>query len=318
MENLNGIKMNTALGTLKKIDLREFWAHEALDFTRWLAREENIELLSDEIGISIIEVRAEEAIGRYNVDLVGMDEDSQKKVIIENQLECTDHRHLGQIITYAAGYDAEIIIWIVKEIREEHQKAVEWLNTNTNAELSFFLIKMELWQIGDSPYAPKFHLAVKPNDWAKALKQSEGQSKELTDTKISQLEFWKEFISYCKTTGTSLRMGRKANAQHWYNISFGTSEAHISLTVSSREKLIACSVYIPKSEELYEKFYLNRNAIDQNVHHELTWMDLKGKKASRIKAERTADISIEEDWPMYFDWLKKTAENMANEFSRYL
>lgn len=306
------------LGALKKIDLREFWAHEALDFTQWLSKDENIQLLSDEIGISLVDIRAEESIGRYNVDLVAIDEDSQKKVIIENQLEYTDHKHLGQIITYASGYNANIIIWIVKEVRDEHQKAIEWLNNYTSADLSFFLIKMELWQIGDSPFAPKFHVVVEPNDWAKQIQQGGNETKELTETKLSQLEFWNQFIEYAKRNNTTLRIGRKAKAQHWYNISFGTSDAYVSLTVSTRENLIACSIYIPKKFELYEKFLINQDRINANLDFYLEWMDLDGKKAFRIKAERKADFDDANTWDEYFQWLQEKAEKMANEFAKYL
>ncbi|GHA25503.1 hypothetical protein GCM10007103_03420 [Salinimicrobium marinum] len=309
--------MTTNLGTLKKIDLRSYWAHEALDFTRWLAREENISLLSDEIGISLTEVQAEEAIGRYNVDLVAVDEDSKKRVIIENQLEYTDHKHLGQLITYASGYDADVIIWIVKDVREEHQKAVEWLNNNTNAQFSFFLIRMELWQIGESPFAPKFHILVQPNEWAKTLKEGEGQSKELTDTKLSQLEFWQEFKNFTEEHNTSLRVGRKPRAQHWYDISIGTSDANLSLTISSRENLISSGIYIPDCPELYEKLKFNKESISNNLDFDLVWMELENRKASRIKTERTADISIEDNWPEYFLWLMTVAEKMAKEFGKY-
>jgi len=310
--------MTKTLATLKKVDLREFWAHEALDFTQWLAKEENIQLLSDEIGISLTNIRAEEAIGRNNVDLVATDEDSQKKVIIENQLEYTDHKHLGQIITYAYGYNAGIIIWIVKEIREEHQKAIEWLNNHTSSELSFFLIRMELWQIGDSPYAPKFHVVVEPNDWAKEIQQNQGAPKELTDTKLLQLEFWKQFIAYAKENNTSLRIGRKARAQHWYNISFGTSDAHIALTVNTKDKLIGTEIYIPKSPALYKRFEENRDTITTNLPIELEWMPLEGKIASRIKAETKANIEDESQWTTCFEWLKTSAEQITNEFSKHL
>lgn len=307
-----------ALSTLKKIDLRTYWKHEALDFTRWLVKEKNIQLLSDEIGISLVEAKAEEATGRYTVDIVAKDADSDKRVIIENQLEITDHKHLGQLITYASGFNASIIIWIVKEAREEHQKAIEWLNNNTNAQLSFILIQMELWQIDDSAYAPKFHVLVQPNDWAKQLQNSGNESKELTETKLTQLEFWRQFIIHTKENNTSLRIGRKPRAQHWYNISFGSSDAHISLTVSTRDDWIACEIYIPNAPELFAKFHVNKPAIENALDFNLEWMPLEGKKASRIKTEKTALIGNEEEWIEHFTWLQITAEKMAKTFSKYL
>ena len=307
-----------ALSTLKKIELRTYWKHEALDFTRWLAKEENIQLLSDEIGISLTDVKAEEATGRYSVDIVAKDADSDKKVVIENQLEVTDHKHLGQLITYASGFNASIIIWIVKEAREEHQKAVEWLNNNTNSQLSFILIQMELWQIDDSAFAPKFHILVQPNDWAKQLQNSVSESKELTDTKLAQLEFWTQFIRHTKENRTSLRIGRKPKAQHWYNISFGSSETHLSLTINTRESLMGCEVYIPNSSIIYQKFEEHKHTIETELGFSLEWMALETKKASRIKIENSAVLENEEEWTQCFQWLQTTAEKMANTFSKHL
>ncbi|WP_010520895.1 DUF4268 domain-containing protein [Aquimarina agarivorans] len=305
------------LSNLKKIDLRTYWKHEALDFTRWLAKEENIQLLSDEIGISLIDVKVEEATGRYSVDILAKDEDSERRVIIENQLEITDHKHLGQLITYASGFNASVIIWIVKEAREEHQKAIEWLNNSTNAQLSFILIQMELWQIDDSPFAPKFHILVQPNDWAKQLQNSSHESKELTDTKLTQLEFWTQFIRYTKDNNTSLRIGRKPRAQHWYNISFGTSLGHIVLTINTQKNDIACSIYIPDAIDLFNRFSDNKEAIEKELALTLDWEELEGKKATRITKGYKANISEQESWNDYFNWLQNIAEKFSKVFPKY-
>lgn len=307
------------LGKLEKINLRSFWSHEAYDFTQWLANDENTQLLSDEIGVSIVEVRAEVNIGGYKVDLVGLDEDSGQRIIIENQLEQTDHKHLGQLVTYAAGYNASIIIWIVKETREEHQKAVEWLNNHTGAELSFFLIKMELWRIGESPLAPKFNILVEPNDWAKSLQQSQTEDRELTQTKLTQLEFWKKFKDYAKNLDSKLRVGRKARAQHWYNISFGTGDAYLALTLNTRENELGCEVYIPKSQALYTTFLEHQETLNQEFNEKLQWMPLEGKHASRIKITKTdVDLNQTEYWSDYFEWLHQTALRMQTAFGRLL
>ena len=155
------------LSRLTEVDLREVWQNEATDYTNWLANEENLRLLSDEIGIEIVLETTEASIGRFRVDILAKEEITGRKIIIENQLEQTNHDHLGKIITYASGLDAEIIIWIVKDVREEHEKAVNWLNENTDEKINFFAIRMELWKIGDSQIAPKFHVISQPNDWSK-------------------------------------------------------------------------------------------------------------------------------------------------------
>ena len=175
-----------ALSKLKKVDLREEWKHEAADFTSWLAEAENLQLLSEEIGIDISLIQTEASVGKFSVDILAEEDNTGRKVVIENQLETTNHDHLGKLITYASGFDAEIVIWIVKDVRDEHKQAIDWLNEHTDDKINIFAIRMELWQIGDSPCAPKFHVVSQPNDWAKAIKKSTSQS-DLSDRRLMQL-----------------------------------------------------------------------------------------------------------------------------------
>lgn len=135
------MSMNRALGRLEEVNIRELWIHEQYDFSNWVAKKENIELLNDTVGLTLTDLEKEVYVGSYRCDLVAMDETTGMKVIIENQLESTNHDHLGKIITYASGLDASVIIWIVKEAREEHKSAIEWLNNNMVKEISFFLLE---------------------------------------------------------------------------------------------------------------------------------------------------------------------------------
>jgi len=157
--------MKKNLAKLQKIDLRDVWGIEP-DFTNWLAQKENLDLLGEEIGVDIKPIKTEANVGQFKVDILAEEESSGRKIIIENQLEDTNHDHLGKIITYASGYDAEIIIWVVRDVREEHQRAVEWLNEHTDEKTGYFLIKIELWQIGGSNPAPKFDVLVSPESCA--------------------------------------------------------------------------------------------------------------------------------------------------------
>ena len=303
------------LGVLTKVELREYWKHEALDFTNWLAKEENLKLLSEEIGIDIELVETEASVGRFNVDLLAKEEGSDRMVVIENQLETTDHDHLGKLITYAAGFDAQIVIWIVKEVRDEHKQAVDWLNEHTDEWVNLFIIKMELWQIEDSPLAPKFHVVSQPNDWVKALKSSRNVGNRETKLTLLQLEFWTRFNEYLQDVGSSLRL-RKPRGQHWYDLSIGTSKAHLSLTVVTRDKLITAQLYIPDDKELFDRLYARKDAIEKDLGFELDWQRLDGKKASAAIISRSADIYEEEHWKEYFSWYREKAEKMQEVFSR--
>ena len=170
--------MTTNLGKLEEVqDLRSVWPNEAKDFTPWLSG--NIDRLGEIIGIDIDVEETESAVGDFNVDIFAVDADTGKKIIIENQLEATDHDHLGKLITYASGKAAGLVIWIVKKAREEHRAAIEWLNSHTTEDIGFILCELKLYRIGDSDIAPAFNVIEQPNNWAKEMKQTKtGESKK--------------------------------------------------------------------------------------------------------------------------------------------
>jgi len=305
------------LAKIEKVDIREIWKHEASDFTNWLAKKENLDLLSEEIGVDISLIQTEASVGKFNVDILAEEENTGRKIIIENQLETTDHDHLGKIITYASGYDAEIIIWIVKNVRDEHKQAVDWLNEHTDDKINFFAIQMELWRIVDSPCAPKFQIIAKPNDWAKAIKKVTGASSELSDTKMTQLEFWTKFKEYVRDQNGKIRL-RKPYPQHWYDISFGFSTAHISLTVNSQTNQMGCEIYILDSKQLFHCLNENKEEIEEKLGFKLQWEELPSKKASRIKLLEDADLSNTEYWETIHQWLLANTLKFQNIFSSYI
>ncbi len=305
------------LGKLEKVDLRNVWKHEALDFTNWLAQPENLSLLSNEIGIDISLIQTEASVGKFSVDILAEEEQTGRKIVIENQLETTDHDHLGKIITYASGFDAEIIVWIVREVRDEHKQAVDWLNEHTDEKINFFVIKMEVWKISDSPYAPKFYVVSQPNDWAKIIKQTSTQPSKVSETKLLQLEFWEKFREFAQNKHSKIRLG-KPYPQHWFDISLGTSDAHITLTASNQLSLISCEIYIPNSKELFIHLENLKENIQQELGFELEWAELPNKKASRIKALKQVNFSDINQWENYFFWLLEKTETLQRVFPTYI
>lgn len=306
------------LGRLEQVNLRDYWKHEALDFTRWLAEDNNLALLSNEIGIDIVLERTEAPVGSFNVDILASEETTGSKIVIENQLERTDHDHLGKIITYASGYDAEHIIWIVKDVRDEHKQAIDWLNENTTAKVNFFAIKMELWKIGNSAIAPKFQIISKPNNWAKAVKNSSSQNSPISDLKMLQLDFWNSFADYTEDNNSILRKV-KAKPQHWYDISFGTSRAYLSLNINSQKKRLNVGLYISDDKELYYKLEKQKDEIEAKLGLELDWRVLENRKASRIIIEKKIDdFNDTSKWLEYQEWFKLNAETFQKVFSKYI
>lgn len=304
------------LGRLEKVELRNIWKHEALDFTNWLAEPENLSLLSDEIGIDISLIQTEASVGKFSVDILAEEQQSGRKIVIENQLETTDHDHLGKIITYASGFDAEIIVWIVREVRDEHKQAVDWLNEHTDEKINFFAIKMEVWQIGDSAFAPKFHVVSQPNDWAKVVKQTTTQPSKVSETRLLQLEFWEKFRDFVQNKNSNVRL-RKPYPQHWYDISFGSSGTFITLTINRQSNQIGCEIYISNDKELFRNLEMQKDIVESELGKQLIWMELPNKKASRIRTFTDGELNNTQNWSDYFAWLLNEAELFRNVFSKY-
>jgi len=312
--------MKTKLGTLKTVDLRSVWGHEALDFTRWLAKEENIALLAEELDIDIENIKPEESAGRYSVDILADEVSSKRKVIIENQLEATDHKHLGQILTYASAHDASIIIWIVKDYTEEHKQAIDWFNRHMPEQIAFFLVQIELWQIGSSEPAPKFNIISQPNSWAKTLKNATSSEKgNPSELKLLQQRFWQSLKEYVNKldTKSSINYGRTPRPQHWYDISFGTSKANISLTFNSKQNQIGCELYIKNDEAIYKAIEKDKESIEKSLGDDIQFMDLPESAAFRIIKYHSCSPTDENQWDNYFQWLNEQAEKFQKTFKKY-
>lgn len=269
------------IGKLKEVDIRNLWKHEQYDFSEWLSEEENINILNDILGLTLVDVSREAYVGSYRCDLFAVDESTGTKVIIENQLEPSNHDHLGKIITYASGLDAEVIVWIVKTAKEEHRSAIEWLNNNTNSRINFFLIELKAYTIEDSIPAPFFNVIEKPNDFIKNTKIN-NSSDNLNKSQSERLEFWNRFNEILIDKGKPFNV-RKATTDHWYSVAIGTSVAHVDITLVNKESRIGVELYISDDKELFDKLFEKKNLIEDELGFALDWQRLDNSKASRIK-----------------------------------
>lgn len=269
-----------AIGKLEEVDIRELWKHEQYDFSEWLSKKENIENLNDILGLTLVDISKETYVGSYRCDLFAKDETTGIKVIIENQLEMSNHDHLGKIITYASGLDAKVVVWIVKEAREEHRSAIEWLNNNTNSNINFFLIEIHAYKIGNSDNAPMFQVIEQPNDFIKNNK-SINSNDTMNKSQSQRLEFWNQFNNVLIERGKPFNV-RKATTDHWYNVAIGTSDAHIDITLVNKDSVIGVELYITDNKELFDKLYQRKDEIENDLGFKLDWRRLNNSKASRI------------------------------------
>lgn len=271
--------MKYNLDKLKKVDLRDVWPHEALDFTKWLSEEPNLAILSSAVGIELELIETESSVGSFNVDIYAQEAGTGRKVIIENQLEDTNHDHLGKVITYAAGKGAEVVVWVVARARDEHRQAIEWLNQHTDSDFGFFLVEIELWSIGDSLPAPRFNVVEQPNEWTKAIKLSEG----LSETERVKLSYWTKYREVAQATPEFLRVfnPQKPSKDHWTTLRCGTSAYHIALLIDTQRRRIGIEFYVPNDKVIGHKAIGNASEFEKRLCLEAKPFD--AKKASGVR-----------------------------------
>ena len=307
------------LSKITKVDLRDCWQNEATDFTPWLATEENMSLLADALGMNELEVKAqEEHVGPFRADILCVDSGTDKLVLIENQLEKTDHNHLGQILTYAAGLDAVTIIWIAERFTEEHRAAIDWLNRITDKEFNFFGVEIGLIKIGSSPAAPIFNVIAKPNGWSKDVRTSSSQTsnENRTDAEMSRYEFWSAFCEYMANNPSKKFRTQSPSYSHWMNIAIGRSNFQICLLLNSREQKITVQLYIGDDidKKNFDALLAYKDEAETAIGETLDWRRLVGKKTSTVDLYKKCDFTKKSSQAELFEWLKEYTERFVTFF----
>ena len=265
------------LARLEQIALRTEWTNEA-SFTEWLSEDRNLALLGDAINIDLNSPEIEQAAGSFSIDILAKD-DNDNLVVIENQLGKTDHDHLGKLITYSSVREANNIVWITPQARDEHKQAVEWLNQRTDSKANFFLIIIELWKIGESQPAPKFNVIVAPNDWNKAIRSATSRSS--SQSALRKQDFWQTLIDYANEQSyTRLQNLKTPSSRHYFRVPTGSAKAVINLNINKEHVMI--QFYIHNDIQLYKRLWEYKDIIEEQLGYKLEWRELPDKRASRI------------------------------------
>lgn len=255
------------LSRLSKVDLRECWQNEAIDFTPWLAEDENLKLLSDTVGMKLEIIDTESNVGPFRADILCKDLISDSMVLIENQLEKTDHTHLGQLMTYAAGLDTVNIIWVAQQFTEEHRSALDWLNRITEEQFRFFGLEVELWRIGDSHTAPKFNIISKPNDWTKAAKKTGRVDPERTKR---YRNLWSRFVEIVSQEYPLLELPNPTGL-HWIRFYMHGTRFSIAYALSTKTMNLYLLFREDAEDGWLQFLHNNRQTLQQEVGSQLDW-----------------------------------------------
>jgi hypothetical protein len=303
------------IGRIERVQLREVWKHEALDFTKWL--QENIDVLNDIIDFNLANAEREQSAGNFNVDLIAED-DSGNPVIIENQLGKSDHDHLGKLITYLVAVGARIAIWIISDPRPEHISAITWLNESSSA--NFYLVKLEAIKIGESAPAPLLTLIVGPSEEGKDIGTAK---KEIAERYLIRQRFWTELLNLAKQK-TKLHANITPGQYSW--IGTGAGKYGLAFNYSIRKNEAQVELYIDRgkdkdeeNKQIFDQLAKNKAEIESEFGESLDWQRLDNRRASRVRKQiMIGGYRNEDKWPEINEYMVDSMIRLEKALRPYI
>jgi hypothetical protein len=276
--------------------------------------------LGEALDIELELEAQEKTVGPFRADILCKDIGKNAWVLIENQLERTDHNHLGQLLTYASGLEAVTVVWIAARFTEEHRSTLDWLNKITDESFRFFGVEVELWRIGSSPVAPKFNIVSKPNNWSRSVATAARaiDDSELSETRIMQREYWAALHRMLETAGGPVLGNRKPQPQSWMNYPIGRSGFALGAVMIRPKKQVRAELYISntRAKDYFSLLMEQRTAIERDLHSALDWDPLLEGRDSRISISLdSADPENESDWPRQHQWLAARLNDLHRVFA---
>ena len=305
--------------------IRDLWPNEARDFTPWLA--ENPDPLGEALGMDLVHESTEMAVGQYRADLLFREESTSRLVVVENMFDVTNHDHVGKLITYAAGLEAQYAVLIANEFRAEHRSALNWLNSISSDEFGFFGIVLRAWQICDSPPAPQLLIDVQPDNWVRSVRTERNQG--LTPREQLYQRFWGEFLPAFRDAHPGWTRATQPAKVHWmgfrsarprllkYSAAFCLNEGRYGLRVEVYLDTGDATTTKETYDDLHDR---KRIDIEREVGEELVWTRLDDKKASRISLYFPEEIRVTnmECWPAAREWLIRALGRLRGGFDPVL
>jgi hypothetical protein len=310
--------MAEAIGRLQKVHLRELWPDEARDFTAWLA--ENLDILEESLGITLSLEERESKVGPFAADIVAADEQGGI-VVIENQLEKTDHDHLGKLLTYLVNVGAKKAVWITPDPRPEHIKVMEWLNEVTPPDMAFYLIKVEAYRIGDSPPAPLFSIVAGPSEEGKAAGRVR---EEMAERHKLRWEFWQELLDKIRAQNISLHANLSPTTDNWLSTGAGKSGLYYTYKITKNWTAVEFNIdrgpgREEETERIFQELYDKREEIEEKFGGPLEWDRVEGRRARAIRCKlEGGGLADQEKWPEIQEAMIEAMQRLYRAVHRHL
>jgi Domain of unknown function (DUF4268) len=305
------------LGRLRSVELREVWASEPYSFTPWLAQTDNLQFLAESLGLPGLElVATERQVDIFSADIVAKASGTGETVLIENQIERSDHVHLGQILTYAAGLEAAIIVWVSKRFTEGHRAAIDWLNRITAKDFAFFAVEVEAFRIGESVPAPRFTVVSRPNDWARSLR-AVSHDPAIDKQANAHASYWNGYDAAAAAIGAPVRKAAQQVRTTNYYVAAGMRGVYFSAWRSSTTKNVGVylAMFGDEADRIFKYLASRREELEQALGEPLEWSVRKEGTVYWIVAGKLPAASEESDWPRQHAWLAQMMKRLAAAFA---
>lgn len=306
------------LGRLSAVELRDAWSSEAQDFTPWLAQPANLALLGDTLELQLEVDSVEKPVGPYRADILCREAGTDRLVLIENQIEATDHKHLGQLLTYAAGLDTAVVCWLARRFSEEHRAVLDWLNEITDDRFAFFGVEIELWRIGDSAPAPRFSIVAQPNEWRRAVAKgaSRVRADEPAGIDVNRVAYWAAFEQALERRNGPIRPKGRPPRQGYYFFKMAHDVfLYVFRNVATSEIGVYLGLYGATSRPIFDLLIVEREAIEDELSSSLDWRIVVPERKYWLMQRRAdADPLDEADWPGQHEWLIERLERFSSVF----
>jgi len=309
------------IGRLRSIDLRQVWASEPYSFTPWLAAPENLQFLADSLELPGLElVHTEHPVDSFSADIVAKIVDTDHFVLIENQLERTDHIHLGQILTYAPRFDARVVVWVAREFTDAHSAALDWLNRITVEGYAFFGVEVSAVQIEGSIPAPLFEVVAKPNEWARVAPTTTAEQGALSEYSASNLEFWAPFHEALALAGGPIRKATKPlkDSNYWAPLTENGRAYFSAWRSQSRKPHVGVFLGLYNNggaQQAWDMLLSQREELDEKFGRPLQWQANAQNTVFKVTAEPLYSPLEKENWPAQHAWLIDTMLRFDSVFA---
>lgn len=296
------------LGRLERLNLRDVWPDEAKNFTPWLAEKSNLSVLGETLDMELELEATEKSVGSFSADLLCTNTDDNSLVLVENQLERSDHPHLGKLMTYAAGLHTVNIVWVAAKFTEEHRAAMDWLNEITDVRFRFFGLEIELWRIDKSPAAPKFNIVSKPNDWSRTV----GRTVNLTAQQSLQLAYWQSLIDFANKKNSTLRFP-KARHEYVINLGIGRKDTKLLAILNKphpKTLTVGFESHGKTAKAFYDILFKQKEKIESELGFCPDWNRRNDITRSQIWLTQSGDFTDKSSWPDFHRWMIDKLEAM--------